>query len=107
MATRILLFLEIGSIVIIHVQKACGLVARTEAHYLGPALARPNPLPMGPCQPDMKGRVVPVQRNQPVGLARHDPLLTASPPPGRQIYITSQPSRRLPETLTHSPCPPP
>jgi hypothetical protein len=38
-------------IVSIHVQKAHGLVAHMEAHNLGPALARPGPLPMGPCQP--------------------------------------------------------
>jgi hypothetical protein len=90
-------------------RKAHGLVARTEAHYLGPALAHPGPLPMGPCRPGMKGCAVP--RNQPVWLARHSPFLTASPlrlvTPTAIYTPKSQPSRRLPETLTHSPCPPP
>jgi hypothetical protein len=42
----------------IHVQKSHGLLACTESHYLGPALVRPGPLPMGMCQPGMKGRAV-------------------------------------------------
>lgn len=70
---------------IIHVYKARGLVAHTEARYLGPILARPRVFPMGPCEPDTKGQAGPVQRSQAVGLAHPDPLLTSSLPPDHHI----------------------